>query len=97
MNLRVPRGPVAATLPPTVAAHTVAGSLSLLLLVYWSAGLLDILSTKAGLVPKKSDKPKEFYTPLFLVMFFLFYLVLGGWKGSRWNKGWKGSRGIRTQ
>ena len=53
--------------------------------------------------PKKHDvsnQQKVAYRglrPLAPLTFFLSYLVLGGWKGLGWSKGWKGGRGIKTQ
>jgi hypothetical protein len=35
--------------------------------------------------------------PLSPLTFFLFYLVLGYWKGLGCSKDWKGGRSIRTQ
>ena len=74
MNLRVPRGPVAPTLPPpTVAAHTAADSLSLLLLVYWTAGLLDcwiFCQQRLDLSPRNLTNLKNFTPPFSLLCSF---------------------------
>lgn len=60
---------------------------------------------KTGLAPKERSVPNQQEVVYFVgqkrsISTFLsnlsFLPSVGGWKGLRWNKGWKGGRGIRT-
>lgn len=57
---------------------------------------IAFLIAPKNLMPLISRKQsEEVHVPLLPLTFFYSYLVLEGWEGLGWDKGWKGGRYIR--